>query len=238
MSTSEWQAQTLPLTARSVPAPGTLEVWLCNIAAMPLQAGPEGSGRREQVLRRRIQQQFLLRLLLGSYLDRPGKNLRLVRGEHGKPALASGQSTGGLQFNLSHSGDWLALAFGSGAGVGIDIEVHRTLRRAGDLARRYLPALEADWLNGLQEPERSRAFIAQWTAREALVKARGSSLAQSVAGLALDWSPTRIAALPPGWPAVEQWTLMAPATPGELSLHIASPEPGLSGQLFHLELAG
>ncbi|MGY6586797.1 MAG: 4'-phosphopantetheinyl transferase superfamily protein [Wenzhouxiangella sp.] len=238
MSAVGWQRQSLPLTPRSLPAPGTLEVWLCNIAALPLQAGPDGSGRREQVLRRRIQQQFLLRLLLGSYLDRPGKDLRLVRGEHGKPALAKGQSSNGLQFNLSHSGDWLALVFGSGAGVGVDIEVHRTLRRAGDLARRYLPASEADWLNSLAEPERSRAFIAQWTAREALVKARGSSLAQSVAGLALDWSPTRISALPPGWPSAEQWTLLAPAAPAELGLHIASPEPGLDCRLFHLELAG
>lgn len=238
MSVADWRGQSLPLTTRPLPVLGTLEVWLCNIAAMPLQAGPEGSGRREQVLRRRIQQQFLLRLLLGSYLGRPGKDLRLIRGEHGKPALASRQSTGGLQFNLSHSGDWLALAFGSGAGVGIDIEVHRTLRRAGDLARRYLPSAEADWLNSLQEPERSRAFIAQWTAREALVKARGSSLAQSVAGLALGWSPTRISALPPGWPAIDQWSLMTPTAPGEMTLHIASPEPGLGCQLFYLELPG
>ncbi|MGY6631092.1 MAG: 4'-phosphopantetheinyl transferase family protein [Wenzhouxiangella sp.] len=237
MSAGDWQTQRLPLTPRSLPAAGTLEIWLCNVAAMPFQPGPDGSGRREQVLRRRIQQQFLLRLLLGSYLGRPGKELRLERGEHGKPALVRGQSSGGLQFNLSHSGDWLALAFGSGAGVGIDIEVHRTLRRAGDLARRYLPAAEADWLNGLSEPERSRAFIAQWTAREALVKARGSSLAQSVAGLALDWAPTRIARLPPGWPALSQWTLKALEPPAELSLHVASAEPDLACHCFHLDLS-
>ncbi len=236
MTGAAWQTVNLPLTQRQLPDRDVLDIWLCNSEALPLDSATDSSNRRQELRRRRLHQQFLLRLLLGSYLGCAGKDIRLTRGQHGKPVLDRRAHANLLEFNLSHSGDWLAVAIGTGAEVGIDIEVHRTLRRAGDLARRYLPAPEADWLSGLQEPERSRAFICQWTAREALVKARGSSLAQSVAGLALDWLPARIAALPSGWPEPAQWSLIAPEVPADLSLHVATPQPGLGVRLFFLDL--
>jgi 4'-phosphopantetheinyl transferase len=232
---SGWRSVRLPLRRRALPRPGRIELWLTELGELPLAVGPEGSGRKEQVLRRRIHQQFLVRLLLGSYLGLPGKDVSLVRSERGKPELPSALAESGLSFNLSHSGDWLAIAVARDIPVGVDIECQRQLRRPIDLARRFFPLVEAEWLAGLEEPELSEAFIEQWTAREALVKATGSSLAEALSGLALDWSPASIRSLPPGWPRPEKWSLIRPDMPAGVIGHVAAPAAGMALDGFFLQ---
>lgn len=225
----------LPLNARPIPPPGGIELWLTDLSALPLDAGPGGSTRKERMLRRRIQQQFLLRLLLGSYLDCPGKSIRLVRNEHGKPALSGVQAASGLNFNLSHSGDWLAVVVGYDVALGVDIEVDRRLERASDLAGRFFPAEEAHWLQGQDEPFLSRQFLNQWTAREALAKANGRGLAGVLGRIELGWQPAAIRALPRAWPAPHQWTLLKPTLPAGLISHVAAARPDISLQALVLD---
>lgn len=224
---SGWLSISLPLRRRALPRLGQIDLWLTDLSELPLEAGPSGTTRKEQVLRRRIQQQFILRLLLGSYLGLPGKDVSPVRSERGKPVLPGSLAESGLNFNLSHSGNWLAIAVARNVPVGVDIECRRVLRRPADMARRYFPADEAEWLAGLEEPALSRAFISQWTAREALVKATGSTLAESLGQLALDWMPTTIRTLPEDWPEVESWSLIKPEMPSSVLGHVASPAPDL-----------
>jgi 4'-phosphopantetheinyl transferase len=179
------------------------------------------------VLRDRIQQQFFLRLLLAAYLGCPGKSIELERSERGKPRLAGEHAGCGLDFNVSHSGPWLAVAIGSGAAVGIDIERERRLERAPLLARRFLSAREADRIEQLDEPFRSKEFLEQWTARESLVKARGCGLAGCLGEIELDSRPPSVRQLPSDWQDADRMSLCALALPDALVGHFASLSPGV-----------
>ena len=189
----------LPIRPRPMPEAGSVDVWFTRLSDLPLDAGPPGSDRRERIMRLRVQQQFFLRLLLAAYLGCPGKSIQLVRSERGKPMLVGEHADSPLRFNVSHSGDWLAIAIAEGVDVGIDIEIERRLPRARLLARRFLSKDEADWLVDLDEPFRSRQFLQQWTARESLVKARGCGLAGCLGEMSLDWQPPAIRHLPADW---------------------------------------
>lgn len=232
-----WTSIVLPLRRRALPAAGAVDLWLTDLDDLPLEAGPSGLTRRERVLKRRIQQQFVLRLLLGSYLNRPGKEVSIVRGEHGKPRLAAPLDGTGLCFNLSHSGGWLAIAVARGLEVGVDIEGERKLKRAADLAQRYFTRPEADWIAGLDGEEQTQAFLAQWTAREALVKATGTGLAGALGHIALHWQPTRIKTLPADWPPAVDWSLITPEMPAALTASVAAPQPHIQLHQYFLQPA-
>lgn len=221
----------LPIRPRPMPAPGEVDVWLSRLTEMPLDAGPSGSNRRERTMRRRVQQQFFLRLLLAAYLGCPGKSVELVRSDRGKPVLSGEHAHSPLRFNVSHSGDWLAVAVAEGIAVGIDIEIQRRLPRAPSLARRFLSRAEADWLVGLDEPFRSRQFLEQWTAREALVKARGCGLAGCLGEMELDWQPPAIRRLPGDWDGSDDMALTSLPLPDGLVGHLAAGQQPVTPRL-------
>ncbi|HSH26373.1 MAG TPA: 4'-phosphopantetheinyl transferase superfamily protein [Wenzhouxiangella sp.] len=218
----------LPIRPRSLPAAGAVDVWLTRLSDMPLDVGPRGSSRRERIMRQRIQQQFFLRLLLAAYLGCPGKSVQLVRSDRGKPMLAGEHAESTLQFNISHSGDWLAVAVADNVAVGVDLEAERRLPRVMLLAQRFLSAEEADWIIGLDEPFRSREFLRQWTARESLVKARGCGLAGCLGEMALDWQPPAIRRLPAAWSGADAMALAPLSLPDGLVGHLAADEGPLS----------
>lgn len=227
---SELETVRLPLAARELPPPGRVESWLVDLSAFPLEPGPSGDGRRERVVRRRIRQRFVLRLILAAYLGCPGKDIVIERSERGKPRLAAEHAGHPLRFSLSHTGDFMALAIARDHDPGIDIERERGLPRAVDLARRFLSAEEAEWIAGLEPAGRASAFLRQWTAREALVKAQGCGLAGALAGLAIDTSAPIIRRLPPGWSSPERWRLVRLPLPDGLVGHLA-----LAGRLDGVE---
>jgi len=227
----------LPLTARPVPAVGSIELWLIALQQLPLDSVPAGHDRAERLRGQRIRQRFMLRLLLGSYLGCPGRDLELERGERGKPMLSKRHADSALSFNVSHSGEWLAVAVGKDCPVGVDIELERSMPRAVALARRYFPEAEADVLSGLDEPFRSRNFLQHWTAREALVKARGCGLANVMDRIELDGSPPGIVGLPADWPRADQWSLVMPPLPEGLVGHVAAGRPGVGVDVRVLDTA-
>lgn len=212
----------LPIRARPMPAPGEVDVWLAKLSELPLDAGPRGESRRERIMRRRVQQQFFQRLLLAAYLGCPGKSVKLVRGDRGKPMLAGEHAESPLRFNASHSGEWFAVAVSERVAVGIDIETERRLPRARLLARRFLSQEEADWIVALDEPFRSRQFLKQWTARESLVKARGCGLAGCLGEMALDWQPPAIRRLPAAWEGASDMALVQLMMPDGLVGHLSA----------------
>jgi len=217
---SRWQRESLPLRQRSLPRANRVDLWLTDLEELPLEAGPSGLTRQERVLKRRIQQRFVLHLLLGSYLGVPGKSVRLSRDDQ-KPRLVGALAESGLSFNVSHSDRWLGIAVACGREVGLDIERPRTLGRAGDLALRYFKGSDCQQIVALDEPDRSARFLEQWTAREALIKAMGLGLAGQLGLIELACRPPAIERLPEGWP--EQWQLLQPEWPQSLIGHLASP---------------
>ena len=160
----------------------------------------------------------LLRHVLGRYLLADPATIEFTTGIGGKPALGGVHGRSGLQFNVSHSGDWVVIAMARDMQLGIDIEQIRPAFRTSEIARRYFSAAENAALAALPEVLQVRAFFEGWSRKEAYVKARGAGLQ-----LGLD---TFVVSLAPGEPAVflagvdSAWTLIVfdldPQTPGAL----------------------
>jgi len=119
----------------------------------------------------------VLRELLGAYA---GADIEIGSGEHGKPFA---RAAGDIEFNLSHAGEDIVIAFTREQALGVDIE--RLHRRAvsADIARRFFCASEADALAALPEAHRQRAFLRLWTHKEAVLKAIGGGLSFGLARL-------------------------------------------------------
>ena len=226
---SGWHVVELPLKRRALPRPGQVDLWLTDLEELPLEAGLNALTRKERVLKQRVQQRFVLRLLLGSYFGVPGKDIVVKRDQFEKPHLGGTLSETGLRFNLSHSGHWLAIALTRNRDIGVDIEQQRPMARAADLASRYFKGPDRARIQQLEEPERSVSFLTQWTAREALIKAMGCSLASHLSQIELDCEPTRIHALPKDWPP--DWQLLKPEWPSSVVGHLAIPSAATEREL-------
>ncbi len=99
---------------------------------------------------------------------------QFVLNAHGKPALAG--ATHALDFNLSHSGDWLACAVTAGSPVGVDLEYRHSRRATMKVARRFFREEEVAALQVCSGARQRDRFYDFWTLKEAAVKARGEAL--------------------------------------------------------------
>jgi 4'-phosphopantetheinyl transferase len=121
---------------------------------------------------------------------------------HGKPEVVAPGGLAGEQvsFSLSHSEALAAVAVVSGARVGIDIEVERPRVHLAALAARVLGAeAHADWL-ALSPDLQLHAFLEEWTAKEAYLKAIGAGITVPLRDVPVEpegWTVTGFAT-PPG----------------------------------------
>ena len=160
--------------------------------------------RRPDDRQRTLLGRGVLRLVLGAWLDRDPAALRFAAGPHGKPQLLHlGPSTpqGKMpQFNISHSGDLILLAFHAAAPVGVDVERQQPDLDWRPIARRCLAPAQVESLLALPPAEAASAFVECWCALEAGLKARGVGLSQAseVHALAIE-------------PQLRRWRLDLPA---------------------------
>jgi len=104
---------------------------------------------------------------LANYLQVPATTLPFSVTAHGRPFLPDYPGT---DFNLSHTGEWIALAIGPGNGrIGLDIETIDPTFPALGIAREFFLPEECLWLS--QGP--IERFFQLWTVKEALMKATG-----------------------------------------------------------------
>lgn len=110
-------------------------------------------------------------VLAQAFPKRNAKALRFITDAYGKPFLVDGAA---LQFSLSHTMDLVALAVSPRTAVGIDAETLGSPAVSRDLMQPVLTSAEnatlelaADW---------ECAFLALWTAKEAVIKAEGKGL--------------------------------------------------------------
>jgi 4'-phosphopantetheinyl transferase len=110
-----------------------------------------------------------LRLLVARYAGLDPDGLAPALGAHGKPFL-EGHA---LRYNVSHSGEWSALALAHGTELGVDLEHGRRVRRRTALLERSFTDAERSRLDGGGDA----ALLRYWAAKEALVKAIGRGIA-------------------------------------------------------------
>jgi 4'-phosphopantetheinyl transferase len=116
----------------------------------------------------------LRRIVLGRYLNLPPALLRFGRGSQGQPLLS------GLAFSSSRSGDWLVLAMTQGAEVGVDVEAVAGFALTPDMVTTCCNPSEQAQLAALPAPARAQGFLRLWTAKEALLKLRGTGFSEAV----------------------------------------------------------
>ncbi len=115
-----------------------------------------------------------LRSLSARYLDADPHALILERGPHDKPFWSNGEP---LRFNLSHSGEWVLLAFSNGLELGIDIQETSSGKDILGIAETALHPDEKTHLAQISDPaQQKRVFYDLWALREAALKASGDGL--------------------------------------------------------------
>lgn len=124
----------------------------------------------------------LARTLLGRALGLAPDAVPVARAANGRPGLAIASD---LDFNVTHSGGWVAVGLARGGTIGVDVETARGL----DLWMRLAPDFmhdddRAPW-SLLPEPGRAGAALLQWCGKEAVLKATGEGLSGDARGVRL-----------------------------------------------------
>lgn len=148
-----------------------------------------------------------LRDILRRYLHCEPDRIDFSIGKYGKPALDSDQ---GLEFNLSHSGDYALIAIAHGRRVGIDVEQIRDRISPQAIAGRFFSQAEVSELLSLPLEQQEVAFFTGWARKEAYIKAHGMGLALPLESFDVSLSPQRPAVLRatrPDSKEASRWTL-------------------------------
>lgn len=132
----------------------------------------------------------LLRIELSKRLGIGPSDIHFDLRDSGKPDLKPGApDRPDWRFSVSHTGPHVAIALCLGTDVGVDIErLDRTVTVL-DIARRYFTPAELKSLEAFPANLQNRAFLAGWTRKEAIVKARGHTMAESLATLTVSLDP-------------------------------------------------
>lgn len=119
----------------------------------------------------------VLRALLARYLTIDPRALEFGVDGNGKPRVAVPESSGGISFNLSHSGRLALYVFTHATPVGVDVQVPITRSiNVAAIAQRVFGVKEGHRLTKLDAARRAAEFCRAWVRREAAVKCLGTGL--------------------------------------------------------------
>ncbi|MEM8638590.1 MAG: 4'-phosphopantetheinyl transferase superfamily protein [Cyanobacteria bacterium P01_G01_bin.54] len=187
--------------------------------------------RAQRFVRERDRHRYIwargnLRCLLGDYLGIAPEAVAFCYGDRGKPYLAEHA----VQFNLSHSGDWVVYAFTGDRPIGVDIEQLQRTKDWLPLAERFFCTSEAQALAALPLSHQTPAFFKLWTRKEAYLKATGEGL-QGLQDVAIAVNaPEQVIADPHGrWQILDLTHISNYA--GALSWQIPDPNPNVGAGL-------
>lgn len=152
-----------------------------NIATLLEHLSEEEIARAERLRRHGDRLRFVtararLREIIGSYSGISPRDIRIGKHERGKPFIAHPEGKH-PEFNISHSGRLILMAFTRNRQIGIDVERYRNLNNAAKIMKRFFSREEADYYLNCSENMKDSRFFKLWTAREAYVKAVGKGAA-------------------------------------------------------------
>ena len=114
-----------------------------------------------------------LRVLLGAYEDCNPKNINFSITNDGKPFLENSKTS----FNISHSSDWIILAFCKDHSLGVDLEEIRDINFL-NISTRFFNLEEQNFVKNSSNPK--RVFFDLWSRKEAIIKANGKRLLREI----------------------------------------------------------
>lgn len=169
---------------------GCVHLWLLDTRQFPRSLADQAMALMNTAERERVQKfirgkeehiasRWLLRKVVGQYLQQSPSTLVFERSAKGKPYIAGSS----LQFNLSHSGHWALLALANGMELGVDVEQVKDSRDLLGIAENYYHPEEYAQLQQRQGDEQIRFFYQLWTLKEALLKAMGVGISVGLENL-------------------------------------------------------
>lgn len=117
-----------------------------------------------------------LRSILTNYIDIKPCSIIFSYGEFGKPELVKEQNIKNIQFNVSHSGEYIIIGISESGAIGVDVEKVSEDIDLPSISERFFSADEAVYLNNLSKDKGLKSFFKVWTQKEALIKANGKGL--------------------------------------------------------------
>lgn len=148
---------------------------------------PEEARRAAEIVNPVMRARFVVsrglrRSLLADCTGRAADELVFDEMAGEKPRL---EESRGWDFNVSHSGDYVAVAAARGS-VGIDLEFIRPVGDMAAIVRRYFHPDESAAWRAVEVGRREEAFFLLWSAREASMKCAGLGLAKGIAVTRVD----------------------------------------------------
>lgn len=106
--------------------------------------------------------------------------ITFTRNKYGKPALTHDAD---VQFNVSHSGDWIALIAGGKDEIGVDVEKIAPIDL--QIAERFFSPQENTYLAAQPADQQLNTFYRLWTLKESYIKAIGMGLSMPLSSFAI-----------------------------------------------------
>jgi 4'-phosphopantetheinyl transferase len=190
--------------------------------------------RQEADRQRFLCGRLLLRTFLGHHLGIAAREVRFVNGEFGKPEvdIERAADAGILRFNLAHSGEWLLFALARDRELGVDVEQHRTMSDAIQIARRFFAPPEVAALEALDSALHHDTFFRVWSRKEAIVKATGQGISAGLDRFAVSPDASDHVTLRglDGDPAWDRWTIRGLDMPPNYTAAVAYDRRGDNGE--------
>jgi len=124
--------------------------------------------------------EHLARIVLSDHINIEVNEISFQKSIKGKPYLADHPN---IHFNISHSGDWVVVAF-SDKDVGVDIEKIRPPQYR--VAALFFSPIELKRLNSFTDREKEHYFFDLWTLKESFLKLQGKGLTRSLGSFTVD----------------------------------------------------
>lgn len=178
-----YSANTVP-----IPLPSThVHVWRASTGLSPsgvqqaFSLLDSGERRRAEAFRldahrnAYIAAHAALRGILAQYIPSSPSEMRFKVGRHGKPLIEQCEENLNCHFNLSRTTDLVVVAV-SRTEVGVDVEYVREIPELEAIAQTCFSQPEQAALRSAPDAKRLQSFFANWTRKEACVKAHGRGL--------------------------------------------------------------
>ncbi|MFZ6751404.1 4'-phosphopantetheinyl transferase family protein [Undibacterium sp. Ren11W] len=190
MSVPSWQvSHSKPILSPSLTnSSNSATVWLLDgrkvneaaLAASLSWLNTDEQRRYARFIRPERQRQFLLgrwllRQLLAESLELAPQQIVLRERLHNAPLLVLDTNAPPPNFNLSHSGPWVACALSMHSALGLDIERLDGERDFAALAEQIFDSTELASFRALPEAEKMLSFYQAWSSKEARYKLGANS---------------------------------------------------------------
>ncbi|MGC5774776.1 4'-phosphopantetheinyl transferase family protein [Paenibacillus pabuli] len=164
------------ITIRVLQVPGELPEAYWNLFLSHVSEERRGQASRFVHLAdayRSVLGELLTRVTLRQLTGLKPVELSFTRNQYGKPSLSL-SNYADVQFNVSHSGDWIALISGGDADLGVDVEKIAPIDMK--IAERFFSLTESQFLAAGPAEMQLETFYRLWTLKESYIKAVGMGL--------------------------------------------------------------